>query len=285
MFWRRYDPYYDRSSGCGCIIGIIVLALIIALLVAFLYIGSIVLMIACGIGLIIGLVYSIKTYIKALIDAGKSVFGVNNRKFTILQYLKFMLKTFRLAFSENLAISKNAYFKSRQFKTFSLKKWAWLVASLSTVIFGTLLLLLCIAGHLIICLMLLTILLQIVLLVLSIPTVCYSLYTVFKGFAKALATDNPWKIKLRQSNAKDYSKKYFSKLFDTVRTVWNDNIQSMRSNIAKSHSLGFLNIKKYVLVLSPCVMIVAELALLSIMFVVYAIAYPPLLLINSFKKP
>ena len=283
MFGRRYyDPYYDRSNGCGCAIALIVLAIIVALLVALLSVGYIILIIGCGIGLIVGLVFSVKAYVKAMIKASKSVFS--NRKFTIVQYFKFLLETTRLAFTENWLMSKNAYYKSRQYKLFSIHKWANWVTALSTMICGTLLLLLCVAAHLIICVMLIAILLQLVILVLSIPTVIYSLYSVYKSFVGALGANNPWKINAKQYSTKEYSGKYFSGLFDVARTAWKDNLRDMRSNVSKSHSLKFWNIKKYILFLSPCVMILTEIVLIFIMALVYLVAYLPLLLIKMVFK-
>lgn len=287
MFFRRryyYDPYgYRRSSNF--IVGLIIAVILIGIvLTALFYIGSIVFMIACGIGLLIGLVYAIIIYVKAMIEAGRRVFASSGRKFTFKQYFRFLIETSKIAFMDNLAASKKSYYKSTGHKLLSPKKWAWLIACVATTVFGTMLLLACIAVHALIAIWLFTVALSVIFLVLTIPTVIYSLFTVCPEFVKTVSNYNPWKIRLRRSGARHYSGEYFSRLIEIVRTVWRDNLALMRSNISKSRAFGFLNIKKYVLLFSPCVIIAAELVMILLMFIIFGVSYLPLLLINCFKK-
>ena len=184
---------------------------------------------------------------------------------------------------ENLAASKKSYYRSKAHKFLSPKKWAWLIACVATTVFGTMLLLACIAVHALIAVWLFTVLLSAVFLVLTIPTVLYSLFTVCPEFVQTVSNHNPWKIQLRRSGTKHYSKEYFSRLIKIVRAVWRDNLSLMRSNLSKSKTLGFLDIKKYVLLLSPCVIVMAEFAMILLMFIIFGISYPPLLLVNCFK--
>ncbi len=283
MFWRRYDPYGYRFGSFlfKLLIAFVIIYFVVA---AVIYIGTIALLIALGVGLAIGLVYSLITYVKAMIEAARITFGRSNQKFTIMQYLRFIMNTSKIAFMQNLEASKKSYYRSKQYRLISVKKWAWLTAAAATFAFGTALLLLCIAANAVLCIVLFALLLCLAMLALLLPAIAHSLFTICPNFVKTVADHNPWAVKLGQRSAKAYSGEYFSTLLDVIRVTWSDNLKLIRSNISASNSMGFLNFKKYILMISPCIIIPAELALFLCSFILFGLSYLPLLLVNSFKK-
>lgn len=141
MFGRRY-VVYERPSAGELFGSIMVFLVILALIISILWwIGVTALIVFLCIGGAIGLGYALFVYVRAFISSVSTVWGYTpNSSGVLMGTLEklFVLSatSAQTAFQENLNVASGAITRSRAYGIISFRKWMWLVAALSVMVFG-----------------------------------------------------------------------------------------------------------------------------------------------------
>lgn len=138
MFGRRRESSSPKKFLAKILIVllVIVLILIIAALISwYILLGFL------AVGALIGFFYAIRSYGRGCIAAKRSLASYRSSRTGKLaeifdKLLYFNIETAKNAFSENKSVATNAFFKSKQLRVLSFKKWMWLIVALSVIVFG-----------------------------------------------------------------------------------------------------------------------------------------------------
>ncbi len=145
MFGSRKVVIYQRPSA-GEVFGTLLTIFIVgAIVIGFAaWLSWWILVGFLGVGVAIGLVYALIVYIRALIHAIGNLGGYSPRSSSAVMCV--IEKLFALnamtaveAFNANLSNAAGALTRSQSYRLISFRKWMWLIAALSMVVFGVLL--------------------------------------------------------------------------------------------------------------------------------------------------
>lgn len=136
---RQYIVYEKPSAGevFGSFLMMLVIVGFVVLIAA--YISWIILIVFAAIGAAIGLCYALYVYIRAFIRAvGTGYTPKSNGVVLGLLEKLFVISatTSSTAFSDSIGIASNAVARSRAYRVISFRKWMWLIAALSIMVFG-----------------------------------------------------------------------------------------------------------------------------------------------------
>lgn len=145
MFGSKKVVIYQRPSAAevfGTILVIFIVGGIVVGLAAWL--SWWILIAFLGVGVLIGFVYALIVYIRAFFHAISNIGGYSPRSTSAM--LGVIEKLFALnamtaveAFNTNISNSAGALTRAQSYRLISFRKWMWLIAALSMVIFGVLL--------------------------------------------------------------------------------------------------------------------------------------------------
>lgn len=143
--------YYKRDADHsittdGCLSSLFTFLFLGSIIVAlFIYLGIYVLCAFVAVGIIIGLVCAIISIIKSIPEAISDAkmggtYSQGNAKVPRL-LLRFVGGLFKHSFHNTIEYSKNALDEAKTHRFFSFKKWMYLAVSLSSIVLGTIILL------------------------------------------------------------------------------------------------------------------------------------------------
>lgn len=290
MFGYYYynDP---RRPDPGDVFGSVMTFLVIFGIIfgIVLYFGFIVLMIFLGIGVLIGLVYAIIAYVRAFIEACKTVGGVMGKTSLTTMLLRWW-HLFRVAsvnsLKANFHAARGAFVNAGQHKFLSFKKWMWFIVGPSVLIFGT-------AMILVVAFLQVSLVAAIIMTILSIIffafLIClaiglgYSLVKMCISLVKCCISQNlfgcfDFSRYFLFADLGRISGQYFLNIFRVIGAFWLDGISLLVSNFKKSGYYAVFNPLKYYFFILPAPIMVVMIAYIAIFFVLFSVAYVPVLL-------
>lgn len=283
------------GRGCysaGNIFGSVLVALFIAavLAVVFVYISWIALVVIVAIGLAIGLGYSLYVYIKSLIRAASGIASVTGSNFLatiLLRWITLFGKAAKYAFADNFFVARNAVAKAGGYRFFSPRKWLWLTVAVSTMLIGTLLILVIVllqAGVAIVLGLVAAMLVLAVCVVLFVLSVFYSIVATVRNAGGVFASSPAalggfdFSVAARFSALGTGPHGYFAALGYRLAGFVRENFRLGASNIHMASGYRWFSPVRYFLYVSVGSLLVVAV-ITDILFAVLFIVFFPFLLL------
>lgn len=288
--YRVYDENEVNSYLLVAMIMLIFVGLMVALV---LYVGAIILAIFLSIGAIIGFVYAMIVYVKAFIEACKSVGGVRGKSgFSsfLRKWLYLIGKASLNAFKANFTAAHNALIKSSVYKLLSFRKWMWIIVAPSELIFGTVMIVFVVALQIAIAASAASLIALLILAALCIFIVVGIIYSVGKVSSlegTSLSYNNPFGAMSFEryytfSDLLSFPKEYFNTIFRAIKDMWRNCISTYVTNTASAKGFGYLNIGRHYLLISSIVMVPMMALFTAVTFVLLSVLFPVLFIIEFF---
>lgn len=290
-----YKRVYVKASP-GEVFGSLLTMFIIGaiIFVLALYISWYILIVFLGIGAIIGLVYAIYVYIRAFANSVRLASSYVLKHSGVL--IKFIEKIWfvsveaaKTAFSDNLGVASNAITRSRAHRIISFRKWMWLVAAISVIIFGLCLIAAVILVQLSLVLLCFLIIIAIVLCICAVYMVVALFYMLYES-VKILISQSRKNLKFSSlafrisANFKLFGQsfiQYFASIGKTISGLWRESVFLSRLNISSASTLRVFSLSKWLFLISPVALFLWA-AIITIIFsivlaLIYLITFIPLL--------
>ena len=249
--------------GNNALVALVIFGIIFAIIVALaVTVGYFALLIILGIGLSISLIYSLYIFIKNFIGAAKTLGGVSAStpiKTFFLRWATLIKDTSVNSMRDNFAVCKNSFLKARMYRIISIGKWSWLLIAIGTLIFGTMLIALLIAVHVVLAVVAIAVaaaLICVVCLIFILIGLFYAVAAVIKCASTAFSGhDNIFKSFEFTSYATftyyaDGVKGYFITFGDYIKSLWSESLALCKNNAGMASGYGVLSPKRYFLYLS-----------------------------------
>lgn len=291
MFGYYYGYRDPRRPDPGDVFGsVIAILVVICIIAAFaFYFGAIVLLVFLGIGAVIGGAYAIFVYVKAFVNACKTlgyVHGSNGLTSALLRWWHLFKTASVDAFKSNLSVAHSALLRAGNYKLLSFKKWMWFIVAPTVLILGTAMIAFVALAQVFIMLSIIGILLTLLvfaLVLVGVISLVFAAIKCFPNYKYAFPYHNPFSAANFCRGFTFYDlgnvcSGYFIALVQLIASVWRDMISFIKTCFSDAKNYALFNPVRYFLFLSPVGTLALNLLCIAVIFIVLTVVFVPLFL-------